>query len=378
MDINCAIDLIGVSISDGVEGFKAFLSHYPDCSFEKATHSDKHLIEFTFRYKGLRYEGTYHRSVQRIIVRVGGLTQYKETSRFITHWSLLQLLVHHYGNDIDINKVHFALDIPYRYTDVSIRPAKYVSQTGYSSSKYFDASRRKSRKGFNQHDFIIYDKCRKCQLTVPLTRIELRIKVSPSENILRDTAARGKLAKKVHRKFAEMKIKVGRGTVKTNRCDWNEALEDAINYIKSDESAWKRMFSHRQEEITETSAIFRKFMRYCAQNNIYTYKPHLHKKGRSYLQSLKPQQRVQIQQTITGYNAYDKDWYKDPAFGLKKKVRWKDKWVRDHVLFSLTLGETQSSIAEELGILESTLSRWLNGYVKIRDTKFLNIFKIWE
>lgn len=369
--------MVGLSISDGIKGFESFLSYYPDCSFGERFYSDSRKINFNFRYRELLYDGTYYRSVKRLVVRIGALTQYKDTSKSITHWSLLQRLVYHYGNSVDINEMHFAVDIPYRYADVSIKPAEFVSQPqSYPSTKYFDTSRKTHEEKSPVHDFVIYDKCRKCRLAVPLTRIELRLKFPPSTHILRDETARKKLANKVHRKFAKMKIKVGRGTVRTNQCDWSEVLENAIKYIKSDDKIWERIFSHRQHEVAESSTTFKSFMQHCAKNHIYTNKPHLHTLGQSYLQSISPKHRIQIHETITGYNAYDKDWYKDNAFGLKlkKRARWTDEGVRDYVLFSLIQGKSQANIAEELDISDSTLSKWLHGYARVEDSKFMNLF----
>ncbi len=48
--------------------------------------------------------------------------------------------------------------------------------------------------------------------------------------------------------------------------------------------------------------------------------------------------------------------------------------LREEILFMLQLGQTQASIAEELNVSESTISRWLDGYVRLRDSHYNNLF----
>ena len=73
------------------------------------------------------------------------------------------------------------------------------------------------------------------------------------------------------------------------------------------------------------------------------------------------------------YNTYDKYWYMDRRFKFRKYEPKKQliEKEKDEVLFLVGLGQTQRSIAEELGVHESTISTWFKKYVKIRDSKFM-------
>ena len=114
-------------------------------------------------------------------------------------------------------------------------------------------------------------------------------------------------------------------------------------------------------------------MKFCKDNHIYSAKPQNVAKSQSFLANLSPQERHMLNTTIASYNAYDKKWYKDSRFRMKKVqvVKRLTPELMEEILFMVQLGQTQASIAEELNISESAISRWLNGYVRLRDSKFM-------
>ena len=48
--------------------------------------------------------------------------------------------------------------------------------------------------------------------------------------------------------------------------------------------------------------------------------------------------------------------------------------LRDEILFMIQTGQTQATIAGELNVSESTISRWLDVYARIRDSPYGNLF----
>jgi DNA-binding NarL/FixJ family response regulator len=375
--MNCGIDLIGVSISDGIPGFTIFLKKY-DGSFGRIISKTEWQTRFSFNFYNFNYEGTYNRGAKRLSIRVGALTQYSDTSKAYRRWVLLQHLCSYYTSSLNINELHLAVDIPYRYADINISPASSVYQPRFLSSKYFD-SKRSSRASLGRDDdFVIYDKCRKCRIGIPLTRIELRLKTLASDDIIYDADTQKKIATKIKKKFKDIKVKKSRSIVKLSSCEWEQVISDAIRFITIDSSMYKSTLKHRDEEIAKTGLVFKSYMKFCKDNHIYSAKPQNVAKSQSFLTNLSPQERHMLNTTIASYNAYDKKWYKDSRFMMKVEHTRKRLTIelKEEILFMLELGQTQASIAEELNVSESTISRWLDGYVKLRDSKFLKLIDL--
>jgi len=368
--INCGIDLIGISISDGIEGFKAFLSAH-DGSFGKYKSQDKWHIAFSFHYRNSNLEGSYNRGAKRLILKVGGLTQYSDTSKSFERWSLLQALTYHYGESLRINEVHFAVDVPYRFADISIYPEEKVYRPQYPSVIYFDSKRKPGMKLNRDDDFVIYDKCRKCRIGRPLTRIELRLK-DIDGNLLNDPSSQSKTANRVKKKFKYITIKKNRSIIRVGQCDWKQVLGNAMGYIGNDESLYRQVFGHRNDEIEKSGEVFKAFMTYCRQKHIFSSKPQTSPKAKPFLRELTPQQRQMLNHTIASYNAYDKKWYQDQRFKMKSeapvRTRLTDE-LKDEILFMIQQGQTQVSIAEELNVSEATVSRWLSQILRRRKVK---------
>ena len=375
--MNCGIDLIGVSISDGIPGFTIFLKKY-DGSFGRIISKTEWQTRFSFNFYNFNYEGTYNRGAKRLSIRVGALTQYSDTSKAYRRWVLLQHLCSYYMSSLNINELHLAVDIPYRYADINISPTSSVYQPRFLSSKYFD-SKRSSRASLGRDDdFVIYDKCRKCRIGIPLTRIELRLKTLASDDIIYDTATQEKIATKIKKKFKDIKVKKSRSFVRLSSCKWEQVIADAMRFITIDSSMYKSTLKHRDEEIAKTGLVFKSYMKFCKYNHIYSAKPQNVAKSQSFLTNLSPQERHMLNTTIASYNAYDKKWYKDSRFRMKVEHTRKRLTIelKEEILFMLELGQTQASIAEELNVSESTISRWLDGYVRLRDSKFLKLIDL--
>jgi len=258
--------------------------------------------------------------------------------------------------------LHLAVDIAYRFADINVNPESSVYQPSFRSSKYFDSKRTSKASLGRNDDFVIYDKCRKCRIGVPLTRIELRFKTAASDNIIYDVAVQEKIATKIKKKFKDIKVKKGRSLVRHNKCEWEQVIADAMRFITIDSSMYKSTLKHRDDEIAETATIFKSFMKFCNDRNIYSAKPQNIAKTKPFLDSLSPQERNMINTTIASYNAYDKKWYQDPRFKMKKvqAIKRLTLELREEILFMIQLGQTQASISEELNVSESTISRIVN------------------
>lgn len=373
--MNCGIDLIGVSISDGIPGFTVFLEKY-EGSFGKIQSQTDWQTKFSFHFFNFNYEGTYNRGTKRLSVRVGALTQYSDTSKAYRRWVLLQYLCSHYTTSLNINELHLAVDIPYRYADISVAPKSSVYQPSFHSTKYFDNKRVSGAALGRDDNFVIYDKCRKCRIGVPLTRIELRLKTALSDDIIYDADTQERIAAKISKKYKDIKIKKSRSSVRLNSCEWEQVIADAMRFITIDTSMYKSTLKHRDEEIAETATVFKSFMKFCKSNHIYSAKPQGIAKAKPFLSLLTPQERNMLNTTIASYNAYDKKWYKDSRFRMKtvQAAKRLTPELRDEILFMVQLGQTQASIAEELNVSESTISRWLDEYVRIRDSHYGNLF----
>jgi DNA-binding NarL/FixJ family response regulator len=211
-----------------------------------------------------------------------------------------------------------------------------------------------------------------------LTRIELRLKTLASDDIIYDADTQKKIATKIKKKFKDIKVKKSRSIVKLSSCEWEQVISDAIRFITIDSSMYKSTLKHRNEEIVNTGLVFKSYMKFCKDNHIYSAKPQNVAKSQSFLTNLSPKERHMLNTTIASYNAYDKKWYKDSRFRMKVEHTKKRLTIelKEEILFMLELGQTQASIAEELNVSESTISRWLDGYVKLRDSKFLKLIDL--
>jgi DNA-binding MarR family transcriptional regulator len=371
--ILCGIDLISLSITDGLAGFKAFLDAYSG-TFQPLQNSTDWQTRFAFRINNTLFEGAYNRGAKRLSIKVGALKQYSDTSISYKHWLFLQQLYRYYGASLNINEMHFAVDLPYQYSDITIKPAACVYKPQYLSTRYFDTKRGQGKPPKDGYDdFVIYDKCRKCRIGIPLTRIELRLPLREPD-LLEDPSIQSKIAKRVSKKFDEIRIYKGRSRIRLSLCDWNDIFSYATSYIKGDSSKYKFIAKHRSESIEHSGEVFKAFMRHCRENHIFTGKPQRHMKAKPFLATLSPEDRVMLNKTIAAYNKYDTQWYRDTKFKMgsdkTRRVRLTDE-IRDKVLFMIQQGQTQASIAKELDVSESTVSRWLNGYVRLEDSIFL-------
>ena len=359
--MNCGIDLIGVSISDGIPGFTVFLEKY-EGSFGKIQSQTDWQTKFSFNFFNFNYEGTYNRGAKRLSIRVGALTQYSDTSKAYRRWVLLRHLCSYYTTSLNINELHLAVDIPYRYADINVSPANSVYHPSFRSTKYFDNKRVSGAALGRDDDFVIYDKCRKCRIGIPLTRIELRLKTVASDDIIYDASVQERIATKISKKYKDIKIKKSRSSVRLNSCEWEQVIADAMRFITIDSSMYKSTLKHRDEEIAKSATVFKSFMRFCKDNHIYSAKPQSMAKAKTFLNSLTPQERHMLSTTIVSYNAYDKKWYKDPRFRMKdtQTIKRLTPELRDEILFMIQTGQTQASIAEEFNVSESTISRTVN------------------
>ncbi len=376
--INYGIDLIRVSVSDGIPGFILFLEAY-DGSFGNYLTKTKFETKFTFNINSLNLEGKYNHGAKRLILKIGALTQYSDTSRAYGRWSLLQMLYRHYTSALSVNELHFAVDLPYYYSEIDIKPEDCVYRPSFRSTRYFDTRRGQGKKLKSIDSFVIYDKCRKCRIGIPLTRIELRLKLNKSDilDIFSSTTTQQKIANKINKKFNEIRIQKGRSYIRLNSCSWYETISIAMNFIV-DITQHISVLMHRTEEVWHTGEVFKDFMKFCAQNHIYSAKPQKTAKTKPYLAQLLPQERQMLNRTIASYNAYDSKWYRDRRFRMKNEeiaTKLTDK-LKEEILFLVQNGQTQSSIAEELNVSESTISRWLDGYVRIRDSRMLGLVSL--
>jgi DNA invertase Pin-like site-specific DNA recombinase len=371
--LNIGVDYIGISIIENVSGFKGFLRACGGILTASKRGQYGHIY-LEFHLDGTDYEARQHN--KRLYLFISGLTEYKYNSYSKDRWLFLQRLYRHYPS-MNIREVHVALDVPYSYSSIRIRPQKHIFLPRFKSTKYFDI-RQSDTNQVDYHNFVIYDKCRKCKLAMSLTRIELRvtpIMLYPyGKGIIRHKEDQHRLALKIQNKFSKIVIKKNRTTIDTSSLEWEKLVLMTMQFIQGDNSLLDELLSHRSRDIVESSILFSKYLRYCRTEQIYSSKPL--SASKDFMNVLTPQKANQISTTIAGYNAYDRRWFQDPRFRLKElepKVR-PDESVHDEAIFLYQLGQTQRSIAKELSVHESTISKWFKGLRRLKDSTYM--FKV--
>jgi hypothetical protein len=343
-----------------------------------STDKNHYRYLFNFNVYGVGYEGSTYRKT--IILNFAGLRQYSHTSKSKKRWQLLQKLYKHYPS-LKITEIHFAFDLPYWYHNLSFSPKKHLSQPRFKSTRYFDIRRKEPNVPVRDKDnIVIYDKCRKCQIARPLTRIELRLSREHLSNltigkdcIITSDLLQEKLAKKIERKLVNLHIKKGRRRVDRliAPCPKERGIQAAMEYIKGDDSLLDHLLSHHTSEMKISSGLFADFAMQCKRVHAFQSMPHRLPKIKSYLNVLSPKEKHMIQSTISNYNKYDPDWYRELLREPTKRYRLVASDI-DKALFLYQQGETQKDIASELGVSESQISRLFikNGYRKLKDSQY--------
>ncbi len=373
--ITCGIDFIKITFRDSTSGFDGFLATIDSkISSKKVLLTEKGIRRgstIKFNADGVGYEGTYHGSSKLIELNFGALREYNATSSSRKRWKLLQQIYAYYGDkQFKITELHFAVDLPYYYSSLSVTPKKYIKNTKYPSTKYFDTTvkRRESYSG-KKDSFVIYDKCLKCHLSTPLTRIELRMekdeikRMIAGNSLITDDGARASIINKIKIKFSAMIIKKGRIKINIDgACDTTEAITAAMEYIKGDNSLMEHLLSHRSEEITQSSQIFTKFLAQCRIHNIYQLKMKLPQAIMPYLSTLSSKERDALEETISNYYKYDKKWSYDEKFlgqTMTRVRKYKRLDAMEIAKIEKLFGQGVSlkKIGIEFGVSESTISR---------------------
>ena len=335
---------------------------------------------FDFNVKGVGYEGSYLNG--KIYLTIGGLREYKHNSRSERRWKFLQSLFQKYES-FKIREIHLAVDIPYRYDDIKVTPDEHVFHPKFKSTRYFDKRRTLEKPKIRGNDsFVIYDKCRKCILAQPLTRIELRLdyeKLPTLMNMVSDPDAHQAIIQKLKRHFKILKVKKNRRIVNIMTAFNESLITIPMQFIEGDDSLLPLLLGHRREDILDSSKLFEKFIAKINEYQVYSNKPQRSPKLRPYLDSLSPEERKSLSDTVMDYNRYDTKWHTDPRFKIsaaKPDKNMDKEKTRDEALFLESLGHTQKEISEKLGVSESTVSRMLSNLVYIKGHPFLNIFAL--
>lgn len=376
--IGCGVDLIRVSIKESLSGFKDFL-HKNNTSISRI-HEKSYGYEFSFNIDGIGYDGE---SSNGIRLTMGGLREYKHTSRSEKRWKFLQYLYQNYSG-LKITELHFAIDLPYWYSDITIAPKKYLKNLKqYPSTKYFDRRRKSYGGDVNGKDnIVIYDKSYKCKLSHPITRIEQRLSSQHLQDlkddnkcIITDESAQLQLRRKINFKFSDMIVKKGRLKLDLiTICDKAKAIITAMEYVRGDSSLLEVLMSHRTSEVAESSELFSSFISECERQNVKQNKPQRSKKMQPYLKSLSPNERTMLNQTVRAYK-YNSTW--NEIIGKpKKRVRLAQEDTYK-ALFLYETGSTQAGIAKELGVSESRISRLFSkeGFRSLKNSHYKNMFQ---
>ncbi len=324
-----------------------------------------------FNRNGVGYKGIHYTSPVRIELNFGALRDYELQSASARKWKHLQDLYSYYSNNrFKIKELHFAIDLPYRYDSIKLSPKKYLKPSGYPSSEYFDS--RKKRDKSTKDNIVIYDKCLKAHLAVPLTRIELRLedeelkKLMNNRSIITDCTLQEEVRRKVDSKFRDLIIKNGsEAIVLRGECDKLSAIVAAMEYIQGDGSLLVYLMAHHTDEITYSAKIFAKFLSECKKQGVHQLKPMPPSKLKLYLPSLSQDDGQMLAETIVSYCRYDSKWYEKKEFlGVstpsKRKYKRLDSLNDQEKAKIQTLfrqGVSMKGIGIEFGLSESAISR---------------------
>ena len=278
---------------------------------------------------------------------------------------LLQQLYKKYPS-LKIKELHFAFDLPYSYGDLTFSPTHHLTHPRFLSTKYFDARRKQPNVPVSKKDnIVIYDKCRKCKIASPLTRVELRLSREHLSDLKKDNGCiisseslQEKLVKKIERKMVKLHIKKGRAKLDRlmGSAPKEMSIKAAMQYIRGDDSLLEYLLSHHTPELEFSSRAFSSFITKCKKARAFQSKPYLVPEVKTYLGSISPREKDMITDTISNYNKYDKLWYLKLLKEPTKTHRLSDS-DKGEALFMYQLGETQKEIASELGVSESQISR---------------------
>jgi hypothetical protein len=240
--MTCGIDLIRVTLKESFSGFDYFLRKYG--SRIASSHDlGGYNQTISFNFLGIGYEATVSFPHKTISIIAGGLREYRHDSRSKRRWLFLKTLYSDYPQ-LKITELHFAIDIPYWFDELKVEPKRYTNKHE-ESSLYFDRRRTGTvpvQKLNTRDDIIIYDKSWKCGLSLPMTRIELRLRpeqistITSNGCIVENESLQEHLAAIITKKLRTLKIKKGRSTIRLEKCDKHIAISIAMQYLQGDDS----------------------------------------------------------------------------------------------------------------------------------------------
>jgi DNA invertase Pin-like site-specific DNA recombinase len=330
----------------------------------------------------------------RIELDFGALRDYELQSVSARRWKFLQKLYNYYKNHkFKTTELHFAIDLPYWYDSIKISPKKYLKSSDYPSSKLFDT--RKKGKKWSKENIIIYDKCLKAHLAVPLTRIELRLeseelkKIIGNRSIVTDSTLQEELKRKIDSKFRDIIVKKSSHEIILRwSCDRLTAIIAAMEYLQGDDSLLEHLMSHHTDKITYSSKIFAKFLSECKKYGIYQLKPRLPSKLKLHLSTLSREDRKMLADTIANYYRYNRKWYQEEEF-LGEAVPHKRKYKRLDSLNEKEKAKIQTLYSQgvsikrigiEFGLSESAISRLFSRQSKrrayVKDSRSVGLFSL--
>lgn len=297
---------------------------------------------------------------------------------------LLQQLYKRYPT-LKITELHFAVDLPYWFSEIKVLPEKHLKHLKFKSTVYFDKRRKQSDGRVRNIDrFVIYDKTYKCLLSHPITRVELRLDreqlqdLNDSGNILIDEDLQIKLISKIKRRFQEITLKKGRKKIKDLlACPMEEEVVSAMQYIRGDDSLLEYLMKHRTEDVERSSRLFLNFILQCKKYKAYNAKPQLAPEIRPYFNALSIEEQDMINHTISNYNKYDREWYLNT---LRKPdgIYRLTQSHKEQALYLSQLGDTQKEIAYRFGVSETRISRLFTrqgmGLRLMKDSHYANLF----
>jgi DNA-binding CsgD family transcriptional regulator len=288
-----------------------------------------------------------------ISIIAGGLREYRHDSRSKRKWLFLNTLYSDYSQ-LKITELHFAIDIPYWIDELKVEPKRYTGK--YKSTYYFDRRRTNdttsTKRPITDDDIIIYDKSWKCGLSLPMTRIELRLRPEQINTIVskgcivENESLQEHLAAIITKKLRTLKIKKGRSTIRLEKCDKHIAISIAMQYLQGDDSLLSLLLVHRSESIILSSKLFNKYIRDSS----------LYQRRLNRTDDYNTKERIQLVQMQKHFRKYDinSKKHRNP---LRRK-RLSDEEIKILVEMSYQ-GMTMSEIGSKLGVSESTVSRIL-------------------
>jgi len=378
MSYSCGIDSIVISFKDSLNGFEAFLESL-DGRLQRIPKDNYNLV-IKLNVDGVGYVGSYNLRHHQVKLPFAALKNYSSTKAY-KRWILLSKVYQHYHElNFKIRELHFAMDLPYWYSDVTIHPNHYTFDSHYPSSTYFDTRNRKlKRYKTSKHQFVIYDKSLKCGLATPLTRVELRLMGKELENILQKDdvtsheEAQIRLFEAIKEKFDDIELKKGRSNLPMD-CDILKAITIAMLYISGDDSLIEAILSHRTKEISDSHKLFKEFLKACKEYKITKVGARLPSSLKPFVETLTKEEKNSPEVALANYLNYSK-WYKNKGlfgkieqFSKRSYIKLSEKqWSESKRLFHR--GVPKRNIARYFGVSYPTVIR----YYKKRQIKIADL-----